>query len=127
MKALSIRADHLFDLVFHRTKKYEYRTWSSPYRGDLLLCSTAKKIPGTVPGHAICVCTLKDIKKIESKNLYAWQFTDYRDIDPFPIKGKLRLFDVDDELIHFYDYTGKTDEEIEKYVEEVWNPLIVKG
>lgn len=51
MKALSIRSDYAADIM-NGTKTEEYRSWSTKYRGDLLICNTAKKIRGFVPGYA---------------------------------------------------------------------------
>ena len=48
MKALSIRSDYAADIM-NGTKTEEYRSWSTKYRGDLLICNTAKKIRGFVP------------------------------------------------------------------------------
>lgn len=45
MKALSIRADYVFDILVG-DKTQEFRSWQTAYRGKLLLCTTVKKIPG---------------------------------------------------------------------------------
>lgn len=54
MKALSIRSDYVMD-IFQGAKTVEYRSWSTNYRGDLLICGTAKKVHGGIPGYATCV------------------------------------------------------------------------
>lgn len=62
MKALSLRSDYALD-VLSGDKTIEYRSWPTKYRGDLLICATAHKIPKTIPGHALVVVRLKDVKK----------------------------------------------------------------
>ena len=71
MKALSIRPDYAIDILAGN-KKIEYRSWNTDYRGDLLICSTAKKIKGTIPGHALIVCQIADVKKLAEKK-FAWK------------------------------------------------------
>lgn len=60
MKALSIHPVYA-GLIWAGDKTIECRSWRTDYRGDLLICSTAKKIKDTIPGHALCVVTLADI------------------------------------------------------------------
>ncbi len=43
MKALSVRGDYIMQMI-EGTKKIEYRTWQTKYRGPLLMCSTTKKV-----------------------------------------------------------------------------------
>lgn len=128
MKALSIRPDYVFDIISGE-KTIEYRSWQTDYRGDLLICATAKKIPGTIPGHALLVCRLKEVEKLHgSQSGYAWHLDNFRSIDPFPVKGKLKLFDVDDNLIHFSgidDEDNPDDETIDAFLENKFYPLIV--
>ena len=78
MKALSVRGDYIMDMIAGK-KKIEYRTWKTHYRGPLLMCSTTKKVAGAAPGYAICVVNLKS--------------------KPIHVKGQLKLFNVDDDLI----------------------------
>ena len=47
----------------------------------------------------MCVVNLYDIKWLEEDECYAWQLKDIRPVVPFPVKGKLHLYDVDDKLI----------------------------
>lgn len=100
MKALSLRADYAWD-VLTGDKTVEYRSWPTKYRGDLLICATAQKIPETIPGHAIVVVRVKDVKKLGERQ-YAWQLDHVRAIEPFPVKGRQRLFNVDDSLIKYH-------------------------
>lgn len=119
MKALSIHPAFAMAIVCGE-KSVEFRTWKTDYRGDMLICSTAKKLHGTIPGHALGVVTLVDVVPFEKKHLsaalmspadyqpggYAWILTYNRLIVPVPVKGKLSL----------WDYTG----DIEYIPEEDW-------
>ncbi|WP_438450104.1 ASCH domain-containing protein [Lactobacillus kitasatonis] len=98
MKALSVRGDFIMDMIAGR-KKIEYRTWTTNYRGPLLMCSTAKKATGAVPGYAICVVNLKSIQYFPSEGYYHWNIELADVIKPIHVKGQLKLFNVDDDLI----------------------------
>lgn len=142
MKAISIR-NPFAHLILCGEKEYEYRTWQTDYRGDLLICSSARpKIKNTVMGHALCIVRLDDIAEVTAKNyaefdldekpdgkLYAWHLTNLRVINPFPVKGKLNFFEVDDSLIKIFDdgSDNLTDEEAEKWYNEVFAPLVYTG
>ena len=80
-------------------KKIEYRTWKTNYRGPLLMCSTAKKVAGAAPGYAICVVNLKSIQYFPFEDLYHWNIELANVIKPIHVKGQLKLFNVDDDLI----------------------------
>lgn len=100
MKALSLHPIYA-DAIAAGEKKEEYRTWQTPYRGDLLICaSTYNDGPEFVRGHAICVAELYDIEapKKGTRN-FSWRLRKIRLIEPFPVKGKLHLFDVSDALV----------------------------
>lgn len=116
MKALSIRNPWATDIL-NGNKIYEFRTWSTKYRGDLLICSSASpKIKGMLSGYALVVVNLADIIKITQENytmfnlesppllsekLFAWHLKDIREIKPFKVKGKLNFYEVDDNLIEY--------------------------
>ena len=142
MKSLSLNP-YWADLVLFGEKTIECRTWQTDYRGDLLICSSnTPKIEGTIAGHALIVCRLADIvpftsehfeeacfdeEDIEyfnksSKRSYAWILTDFRDIIPFPVKGRLKLFDTDDSLIKYIP-TNLTDQELDDIVQRYFVPL----
>ncbi len=110
MKALSIHPEFAMDIMYE-LKTIEIRTWSTNYRGDVLICSTAKKVKDTIPGHAIAVVTLSDVHPITKeewikecgdleefdKGYFAWILTNVRLIKAFPVKGKLSLWNFADE------------------------------
>ena len=98
MKALSVRGDYIMDIIAGK-KKIEYRTWKTNYRGPLLMCSTAKKVAGAAPGYAICVVNLKSIQYVPFEDLYYWNIELADVIKPIHVKGQLKLFNVDDDLI----------------------------
>ncbi len=144
IKAISIKNPYAH-LIMCGEKKYEFRSWKTDYRGDLLICSSANpKIINTISGHALCIVGLNDVIEITSENyhkfglehgdlaggkLYAWQLTDVRIIKPFPIKGKLNFYYVDDALIEIInngDDSLSEEESQEKYKTYI-EPLLYKG
>lgn len=111
MKALSL--EPVFALkVLAGLKTVECRSWKTDYRGDILICSTAKHITGTIPGHALCIVRLADIVPFTRKHLeaaqmsasdykqgqYAWMLEDLRFVKPFPVKGKLSLWECEEDI-----------------------------
>jgi hypothetical protein len=127
MKALSIRQPWA-TFIAVGDKTVECRSWKTDYRGDLLICSSATKQElnwarmsdnerACFPlGQAVCVVTLADVRPFQKSDLkgamtdempdpsiYAWELENLRYIEPFPVKGKLNFFNVDDEKIHFTD------------------------
>jgi hypothetical protein len=114
MKAISIKQPWA-ELIARGEKSIETRTWETSYRGDLLIC--ASKIPDNnynfsenlLYGYALCVVELYKIEpmnKSHEKNAgcevypgaYAWHMRNIRIIEPFKVKGKLRLYNVDYKL-----------------------------
>ena len=136
MKALSIHP-WFAGMIMSGQKTIECRTWKTDHRGDLLIVSTAKKHKDTIPGHALCVVTLKDIVPFEKKHLeaacmeprdyepglFAWILDDLRIIRPIPLKGKLSLWNYDGPIEYLEE--PETDEEDEKMYHEIWEPLFV--
>ena len=134
MKALSIHPIYAM-LIVVGEKTIECRSWKTNYRDDILICSTVKKVKGTIPSHALGIVTLKDVvpfKKSHFKaacmdyfddfeNLYAWKLTNLRLIKPIPIKGKLSLWEYDGK-VEVMDFA--TEEEEDRFVEKYWDPII---
>ena len=125
MKAISVKQPWAW-LIATERKSLETRTWATKYRGDLLICSS-KKLPvvsvreafqerfgmwATIQlrfGVALCVATLVDCRvmtKADEKttlcviypNAMVWVLRNIRRIEPFAIKGKLGLYEVDYDL-----------------------------
>lgn len=107
-KALTIGSDWMLNYM-SGDKSIECRTWRTDYRGDIVLCSSAKRIRGTIPGHALMIARLDDVQPFTSKHLkaadmfkddmpthaFAWMLKDFRFIRPVPVKGKLSLWELD--------------------------------
>lgn len=118
MKAISIKQPWA-SLVAAGYKTVECRTWKTAYRGPLLICSSKGDFeindglvsPG---GMALGVVELIDISPMTKADLeksflpedwyadalkgYAWHVKKSYEIIPFPVKGKLNLFEVDAEM-----------------------------
>lgn len=135
MKALSIKP-HFALGIWWEKKTIEIRTWTTDYRGDILICATADREHDSIPGHALCVARLKNIRPLQKTDaqaglfdpddyepgLYAWELDNIRTIRPIPIKGQLGLFNVSDELI---EYIPDPDEKDRTRWDEIWEPLWV--
>ena len=134
MKALSVRP-WWATAILHGAKTVECRTWRTSHRGDLLICSSARKEPGGIPGHALCIVSLESIAPLTKDDLddacldgmpdkpcYAWRLGNLRYVEPFPVKGRLNIFDVPDELIHVIWDGGDVD-----VLERVYKPLVYFG
>lgn len=146
MKALSIHPYYASAIVTGN-KSIECRSWKTDYRGDLLICSTAKKYHDTIPSHALGVVTLKDIIPFEKKhlkpalmlpqdyapNMYAWILEYNRIIKPIPVKGKLSLWNFEnDDLIEYIpeeEYLlqpGQENTETDPaWWVKYWKPLVI--
>lgn len=142
MKAISIRNPYAH-FILCGEKGIECRTWQTDYRGDLLICSSANpKIKYSICGHALCIVRLDSIEPFKKEHLdaaclsdmpegkcYAWHFTDVRVIKPFPVKGKLNFFNVDDNLIEIIDNgdDSMSEEEAGALYAQYFEPLLYKG
>lgn len=148
MKALSIHPYYASAIVTGY-KSVECRTWSTNYRGPVLICSTAKKYHDTIPAHALGVVQLIDVVPFEKKHLepalmlpkdykpgmYAWILDKNRIIEPIPVKGKLSLWDFEDESrikyipMEEWAYNAEEDTEPEDewgaWWHKYWEPLVV--
>lgn len=108
IRALTLREEILkpwATLILHGIKKIETRTWTTKYRGDILITSS-KSSKSKYAGKAICIAELYDIKPMTKEHeLWAqcevypraqsWFLRNIIPIDPFDIKGGLGLFNVD--------------------------------
>jgi len=125
MKALSVRQPWAFFLI-NGEKSIEWRSWQTKHRGDLLICASSRRTAGIdfpdidpaeikrlMPlGVAIGVVSLVDVHPFGRKDIsaalmeeipdppgFAWMIENPRKIEPFPVKGKLHLFEVDYEIM----------------------------
>ena len=138
MKALSIHPYFALG-IFFLEKTVECRSWTTNYRGDFIVCSTAKKFKDTIPSHALCVVTLKDVVPLQRKHLkdalmsddcsvegqYAWILDNVRVIKPFPVKGKLSLWECDHDIE--YLKVNESAEENDIIFEKYFEPLMYHG
>lgn len=145
MKALSIHPYYASAIVTGY-KSIEVRTWTTDYRGDILICSTAKKYHKTVPSHALGIVRLVDMRPLEKKDLpaalldksdfspglYAWVLDNNRLIEPIPVKGKLSLWEFKDEDLikiiprEIWAADGSDDDDAEEpeWWHKYWEPLV---
>lgn len=134
MKAISLRPEWAH-LVLCGEKTIECRSWQTDYRGDILICSSAMKRKGCISGHGLIVAELVDIHPFTKDDLeeacmdelpngtqYAWVLDNFKDIKPFEVKGKLKLFDVEDSLIEFLP-EAQTEAEADAIYKTYWEPL----
>lgn len=136
MKALSVSPAMAMMLVCGE-KTIECRSWRTDYRGDILICSTAKKQKGFISGHALGVVELVDITQFRPEHLwpafmaerdydpsfFAWIMANPRFIKPIPVKGKLSLWTYDGEVEILPP--AKSEEEDQKRFDKYWKHLIV--
>ena len=106
MRAISIRQPWL-ELIMRKEKTLEIRSWATNIRGDVLLCaSAAPKLLGLPTGQALCIANIANCRPFlpedsekaccdYAPNLYAWELSNVRPINPFPVKGKLNFYQVE--------------------------------
>lgn len=103
MKALAVKQPWA-NMLASGEKTIETRSWATEWRGDVLIVSS--RTPNVPPaGYALAVAELVDCHRMTEKdeieaccevypNAVAWIFRNIRRIKPFPVKGALRLFEV---------------------------------
>lgn len=136
MKALTIDPEFAM-AIFNEEKTIECRTWKTNHRGKLLICAGAKKLPGFVSGYALCTAELTNIEPFNETHLeaammdvmpnvqcYAWHLENIEVIKPFPVRGKMGLFDVDDNLIEVFGADdasyAMTEDEFDLYYQKFY-------
>lgn len=111
MKAISVRQPWA-SMIANGEKTIETRTWSTNYRGDLLIVSSKRPaIDGLPLGQALCVVRLVDCRPMTQDDVpvagchtyygaQAWCLDNIRPVGgPFAVRGQLGLYEVDDKLI----------------------------
>ena len=112
MKAISLYPDWAM-MVALGVKTVECRSWRTGHRGDLLVCSSSRRVPGCVCGHALCVVSLDSVTPFLPGDVhdafmdgldvpegsYAWHLSNPRVVRPFRVRGRQRLFEVPDDGI----------------------------
>lgn len=115
MKALSIQP-YYATMIALGFKWIELRSWKTDYRGWILICASKainKEEKATLMnGHAVAIAELADVRPYDDKTDredallyddesfegYSWIFDRIIPVKPFPVKGQLRLFEVDCEI-----------------------------
>jgi hypothetical protein len=104
MIALSVKQPWA-SLIADRRKTLEIRSWSTPPRQQVLLCSSAS--PAIYPaGFAIAVIDIIECRQFMPDDedaacvehipgMYAWVIANVRRINPIPAKGRLGFFRVE--------------------------------
>lgn len=119
MKAISVRQPWA-SFIAGGHKTVECRTWRCRYRGPLLICSSKGDCPindGLIApgGMGLGVVELIDVRPMtkadaaaaylpdeavaEALKGFAWHVRPLYEVIPFPVKGKLNFFEVDDALL----------------------------
>ena len=103
MKALSVLMPWA-GLIRDGRKTIELRSWSTAYRGRLLIC-VSKQVKHPLAGKAICTVRLDSIRsprpgdellacKAPGPRDKCWVLTDVQPVDPFPVIGQMKIFSV---------------------------------
>lgn len=117
MKALSIHSKYAYQIA-NKTKKIEYRTWKTNYRGEILIVSTMtdktkSAYKDLIFGHALAVATIKTIRtQRDNEGIYYERLlSNVKPIKPIPVRGQLRLYNtkVDPEDIEYLQIPPHTD------------------
>lgn len=98
--------------IYHAAKEIEVRSRKTNYRGDILICSSAKpEIPGRMSGVTCGFVELYDVKPVEEftpedwaatcipeasrpKTGYGWLVRHPRRVVEMPIKGQLGVYNL---------------------------------
>ena len=122
MMALSVMPDWA-TMIALGVKTVECRSWQTSRRGDILICSTARRVDGFPSGHALCVVTVDDVEPFgrehvrgavmeglrAPKGSYAWVLSNARLVEPFPVRGRQGLFTVPNDSVRI---VGEPSEEL---------------
>lgn len=130
-KALTIRQPYA-GLIAHGRKTIELRSWSTDYRGEIIICAGVGKRMGhsqwplcQPTGCTVCVVELLDVVEAnehhclaarvpradfdtmirERPQWYAWQLRLVRQTRRYAVKGQQRLFKLPDAVLHKLGYT----------------------
>jgi hypothetical protein len=105
MKAISLKQPYA-SWIAEGKKTIETRTWSTKYRGDIVICASQSGV-GKPKGVALCIVELYGIRTMVKAdepdgcvecypNAKAWLIRNLRLFDkPFPVKGQLSLYDIE--------------------------------
>ena len=145
MLALSVMP-YFAEMIMIGNKTVECRSWRTDYRGDIVICATAVRRPDTefpiIPGHALCIVELYDIRSFKKSELdaallldmprgecWAWLLRNPRPIIPIPVKGQQRLWHFDREFQYIPmsgAITDISDAEFDMIDAKYWSPISVE-
>lgn len=109
MKAISVKQPWA-SMIAQGVKSIETRTWATRHRGPLLIVASSQPKIGPT-GLALVVVELIDCRRMGEGDVqaaccavypgaWAWVLKMIGPVDPmFPVRGRLGLYDVPDELI----------------------------
>lgn len=114
MRALSVRQPWA-SLIASGRKTIELRSWSTKYRGPVLILSGTGVWRGTEHpigprGVSLCVVDLVSVRAVTPDDAvaacivppegfdFAWELRDPRPVEMHPVKGKLGLYRLDSNL-----------------------------
>lgn len=105
LTALSLKQPYA-NWVASGKKTIETRTWSTKYRGDILICASQSG-KGEPKGVALCIIEVYDVRRMITADeraacveVYdranAWMLCNLRRFQsPFPVKGQLGLYKIE--------------------------------
>lgn len=106
MKAITIKQPHA-QLILLGEKTIELRSWTTKYRGPLLICAGARpELDLAYPtGVALCIVDLDEItdflpehssaaRSRWRRGLKSWHLRHARPVRQFPVRGQLGFFEV---------------------------------
>jgi hypothetical protein len=107
VKAISLHQPYA-SLVATGAKEIETRTWSTAYRGEIMIVSTLKPaIPGFLCGYALALVDIIGCRKMSPADViparccydpkaFAWLLQNARQfVQPFRCRGYQRIYEVD--------------------------------
>lgn len=117
MKALMLKPEFVADIL-DGIKTEEYRSWSTDYRGDLLIGCTATKYSRS---YLAALVTVTDCAYNAQEKIYVWRLENVRAIKPLPIKGGVRIFETNIEpreiiILKTEEEANKAYDEAEKWI-----------
>jgi hypothetical protein len=107
LRALTVKQPHA-SAILSGAKPIEFRTWTTDYRGDLLITASAN--PKTKGPHSctICVVELWDVRMGQGAE---WYLRNPRAVKAVPVLGKLSLWTVSPALVKALGLTlGEADD-----------------
>jgi ASCH domain len=117
MKALSVKQPWA-NMIASGKKTIEVRRWATDYRGQLLIVSS-RNPPIEPAGCAVAIATVIECRKMSKTDeaaaacpiepdAYAWVLGNVRRVRPFPVRGKLGIFDVPVSSLEIHDCVGES-------------------